>query len=47
MLLGNKCDMEDVRVVSKAKGEQVNSCLFLHEFTVHQEQLRDVKRMQA
>lgn len=26
MLLGNKCDMEDMRVVSKAKGEQVNFC---------------------
>lgn len=26
MLLGNKCDMEDMRVVSKAKGEQVNVC---------------------
>jgi len=24
MLLGNKCDMEDKRVVSKAKGEQVS-----------------------
>lgn len=28
MLLGNKCDMEDKRVVPKAKGEQV-SCLSL------------------
>lgn len=28
MLLGNKCDMEDKRVVPKAKGEQV-SCLRL------------------
>lgn len=28
MLLGNKCDMEDKRVVPKAKGEQVN-CLSL------------------
>ncbi|MCJ8736943.1 hypothetical protein PDJAM_G00018200 [Pangasius djambal] len=25
MLLGNKCDMEDMRVVSKAKGEQIAS----------------------
>lgn len=24
MLLGNKCDMEDKRVVPKAKGEQVS-----------------------
>lgn len=35
MLLGNKCDMEDMRVVPKVKGEQVN--LFLHEFTLHVE----------
>lgn len=26
MLLGNKCDMEDKRVVPKAKGEQVRWC---------------------
>lgn len=26
MLLGNKCDMEDKRIVPKAKGEQVRSC---------------------
>lgn len=26
MLLGNKCDMEDKRVVPKAKGEQVRDC---------------------
>lgn len=26
MLLGNKCDMEDKRVVPKAKGEQVRFC---------------------
>lgn len=25
MLLGNKCDMEDKRVVPKAKGEQVGA----------------------
>lgn len=25
MLLGNKCDMEDKRVVPKAKGEQVRA----------------------
>lgn len=26
MLLGNKCDMDDKRVVPKAKGEQVRWC---------------------
>ena len=29
MLLGNKCDMEDKRVVPKAKGEQVSWCCLL------------------